>query len=355
MKRIFTLASLMVVVVPLASCASTGSAGAARDQRRMPGDAEAVSLLGASLERPAIAPDREAVFLANLARAEQRYNADPNDEDAIIWYGRRLAYLGRYREAIDVYSRGLDVHPDSHRLLRHRGHRFITVRRFDDAVADLSRAAQLVEERDIPDQVEADGIPNKENRPRSTTNANIYYHLGLAHYLNGDFDKARSAYLEGLEYSRYSDDMLVATTYWLYNTYRRLRRPAVASSLLATVLDEKMEIIENHTYHDLLRMYDGRIAPGDLAARLGEGDAIENATLAYGLANWHWANGDREWAIDLLEEIITYDNWAAFGYIAAEADLARIRAQRATERRSPSPRDPDVETRRRARDTGGGI
>lgn len=42
---------------------------------------------------------------ADAAAAD--YQADPGDEDAIIWYGRRLAYLSRYNDAIEVYSRGL--------------------------------------------------------------------------------------------------------------------------------------------------------------------------------------------------------------------------------------------------------
>ncbi|MHC5071708.1 MAG: tetratricopeptide repeat protein, partial [Planctomycetota bacterium] len=85
----------------------------------------------------------------------------PRDEERIIWYGRRLAYIGRYEEAIGVYSKGLAVHPDSPKLLRHRGHRYITLRRFADAIADLERAGQLIDTR--PDEVEPDGIPNARN------------------------------------------------------------------------------------------------------------------------------------------------------------------------------------------------
>ena len=36
---------------------------------------------------------------------------DPESADAAVWLGRRYAYLGRYREAIDAFTRGLAAHP----------------------------------------------------------------------------------------------------------------------------------------------------------------------------------------------------------------------------------------------------
>ena len=39
-----------------------------------------------------------------------------------------------------------------------------------------------------PDEVEPDGAPNARGIPRSTLQSNIWYHLGLAQYLAGDFD-----------------------------------------------------------------------------------------------------------------------------------------------------------------------
>ena len=163
--------------------------------------------------------ERRAHLEGNLREAEVAYRAAPEDEDAIIWYGRRLAYLSRYRDAVEIFSRGLELHPDSYRLLRHRGHRYISLRQFDDAVADLSRAAELA--AGLPRETEPDGAPNALDIPLSNTHFNIWYHLALAHYLRGDFEAARDAYLECLEHSD-NPDLLVATTDWLYMTYRRL-------------------------------------------------------------------------------------------------------------------------------------
>src|SRR5215213_5684617 len=113
--------------------------------------AEAVSLFGQPLLPPPLAPEVQAEREARLAEARAEAEAHPDDVDALIWLGRRIAYLGRYREAIDVYTRGLEKHPDEPRLLRHRGHRYISIRRFDLAIADLEKAARLIAGK--PDEI----------------------------------------------------------------------------------------------------------------------------------------------------------------------------------------------------------
>ncbi|MFQ5674631.1 MAG: hypothetical protein ACE5G1_01940, partial [bacterium] len=82
---------------------------------------------------------------SNLAKAQADYEKNLNDADAIIWLGRRMAYLWRYRDAIEIYSEGIKKHPNNAKLYRHRGHRYITVREFDKAIADLEKAAKLTE------------------------------------------------------------------------------------------------------------------------------------------------------------------------------------------------------------------
>ena len=83
--------------------------------------------------------DLSLVQQLDTARAE--YEANPDDADNIIWYGRRRAYTGDYRGAIEVFSEGIEKFPDDARMYRHRGHRYITIREFDRAIADLEKAA----------------------------------------------------------------------------------------------------------------------------------------------------------------------------------------------------------------------
>lgn len=280
---------------------------------------EAVSLFGQPLAPPPLEPEVQADREAKLADARAQAEAKPGDVDALIWLGRRIAYLGRYREAIDVYTRGLETSPDEPRLLRHRGHRYISIRRFDLAIADLERAASLIAGK--PDEVEPDGLPNARNIPISTLQTNIWYHLGLAYYYLGDLANAERAFRECLEVSK-NADMQVATRHWLYMILRRVGRVGEANELLAPIRTD-MDVIENRAYHWLVLMYKGEIPADSILSLAGE-EGLDPATLGYGVGNWHLYNGRREEAVRAFRQVLAGDQWSAFGYIAAEADLKRL-------------------------------
>ena len=283
---------------------------------------EATSLLGTPLFATQPSPEARAKMDADLAAARAQFEKNPNSADAAIWVGRRTAYLGRYRDAIDIYTAAIVRHPADARLYRHRGHRYVSVREFDKAIGDFTRAAELVANR--PDEVEPDGQPNAKNVPTSTLKTNIYYHLGLAHYLKGDFAKAAGAYRLCMEHSK-NADMQVATAHWQYMTLRRLGRQAEAAQVLEPVTAD-MNIIENGSYHRLLMMYKGAVEP-DAVLQASKAESLDAVTIGYGVANWHLYNGRRDAARELLATIVQQNvtQWPAFGFIAAEADLARMR------------------------------
>jgi tetratricopeptide (TPR) repeat protein len=312
---------LWLLVAAAASCSPTSPPPAAPGAGPR-GELEAVSFLGEKLYAPVLPAERRQELEKRLAEARARYDADPNDPEAILWLGRRTAYLGRYREAIAIFTRGIEKFPSDARFYRHRGHRYITTRRLDDAVADLEKAASLVEGR--PDEVEPDGLPNVRNIPTSTTQSNIWYHLGLARYLQGDFARALPAYRRCLDVSK-NPDGLVSTGHWLYMTLRRLGRAEEAARLLESI-PEELDVIENQDYERLLRMYRGGIAPAALLdGAEKDGSAVAFATVGYGVGNWDFYNGRTAEAASLFRRIVARGDWAAFGDIAAEADLARGR------------------------------
>jgi hypothetical protein len=69
-------------------------------------------------------------------------------------------------------------------------------------------------------------------------------------------------------------------------------------------------------------MYKGVLTPEDVLGKAKEG--VDLPTTGYGVANWRFYNGRREPAVELLRAIVSGEQWAAFGYIAAEADLHRL-------------------------------
>ncbi|WKN31247.1 tetratricopeptide repeat protein [Porifericola rhodea] len=291
---------------------------------------QAVSLLGDTLYALDIEEERQKQYDSALDVALENYKNAPQNLDNIVWLGRRLAYLGRYQEAIETYTKGLQYFPNSAELYRHRGHRFISTRQFDRAIADLERSAILV--KSIPISDEANGIPiplPEDNKP-SSLQFNIFYHLGLAYYLEGQYGKAAEAYEKCLEYSR-TDDEIAATADWLYMAYRRMGEDEVAEETLA-MIHEDMDIKENEGYFERLLMYKGMVEPDSLLninadVPLADRD-LALATQGYGVGNFYMYNGEKQLGKQVLENIVEGRHWAAFGYIAAEADLARMRQQR---------------------------
>jgi tetratricopeptide (TPR) repeat protein len=280
---------------------------------------EAMSLSGKPLFVPATIPNKPKLD-ADLAQAEKALAANPKDAEAIIWVGRRLGYLWRYNDAIAVFTKGIALHPDNPKFYRHRGHRYISIRQFARAQADFERAAQLVKGQ--PDEIEPDGAPNAAGKPRSTLQFNIWYHLALSHYLQGNYAKAYDAWVECMKVSN-NDDSIVATSDWMWMTLMRLNRKADAAKVLERITP-KMDILENTAYHRRLLMYKGLEKPEALLDATTP-DPTQIATQGYGVANYYFVTGNTAKAREVFETITAGAGWNAFGFIAAEADLQRMK------------------------------
>ena len=339
--RVVALAALAAAVAATAACSRPGDTGGAALPAGAAGSAdsalavsalvtdpaaprtmEGLSLLGDTLWRPSFPDSVRAALERNLAAAEAGVAAAPGNPDSLIWLGRRQAYLGRYQAAIATFTRGIAAHPADARFLRHRGHRFLSVREIDPAIADFTKAAELEQGR--PDAIEPDGAPNAANIPLSTTQFNIWYHLGLAHFLRGDWEAALEAYDACLAVSK-NPDLRVATAYWRYLTLRRMGREADAERSVAFAGDS-VTLLENDGYLELIRLYRGDLSVDDVMPPMPTGGMdVANSTTAFGVSMWHLLEGRPEQARSLWERIVAGGQWAAFGSLAAEAELARGR------------------------------
>ena len=313
MKRL-AIALVVMMAVTVAALGAVAVAKAAQT-----GKPEATSLSGKPLYVPATIPNKQKLD-ADLAQAEQTLAANPKDAEAIIWVGRRLGYLWRFNDAIAMFTKGIELHPDNPKFYRHRGHRYITIRQFAKAQADFERAAQLVKGK--PDEIEPDGAPNPAGKPRSTLQFNIWYHLGLAYYLQGNYAKAYDAYVECMKVSN-NDDSVAATSDWMWMTLMRLNRKAEAATVLARITP-KMDILENGSYHRRLLMYKGVEQPEALLDT-AKADDTTIATQGYGVGNYYYVTGNLAKAREVFQKVTSGGGWNAFGYIAAEADLQRMK------------------------------
>ncbi len=153
----------------------------------------------------------------------------------------------------------------------------------------------------------------------------MWYHLGLAHYLKGEFEAAEKAYLECMKVSD-NDDLVTATVDWLYMTYRRMGKKEEASKLLE-LITPAMTIIENDSYFKRLNMYKGALPVDSVlnVSSTNEDVDLALATQGYGVGNWYLYNSDTTRALETFQRVVAGKHFSAFGFIASEADLARLR------------------------------
>lgn len=79
----------------------------------------------------------------------------------------------------------------------------------------------------------------------------------------------------------------------------------------------------NNAYVKRLRMYRGEIGPEALFTASDTGD-VDIATLSFALGNWYLVKGDTMRAREQFRRSTASTGWPAFGFIASEAELARL-------------------------------
>lgn len=265
--------------------------------------------------QPLYAPEPSKKLLVEYKKHQQSYLEDTTNADLLIWHGRFTAYKGDYDEAIALFTKGIKQFPSDPRFLRHRGHRYISIRKFDSAITDLEMAAELI--LGINNEIEPDGMPNAQNIPVSTLHGNIYYHLGLAYYLKHDFKNALSAYQKCLASSD-NNDNLVSSTHWLYMISRRLGQGQEAEAYL-TAISDTLNVIENMDYHRICLFYKGQVTEEQLTQT--DDNAPGSDAIYYALGNWYHYNGEKERARKIFVELLTRESWNSFGFIAAEVEM----------------------------------
>jgi tetratricopeptide (TPR) repeat protein len=237
-------------------------------------------------------PDTGAV-----ARAQNALAADPRNVDRIIALGVAQSGVRQFREAIETFTRGLAIAPDNAMLYRWRGHRYLSVREFDRARADLLRGSRL-----------------------DSTNYGIWYHLGIVRYVHGEFAAAADAFMRALRRPPDANE-LAGSVDWLWMSFSRAGRTAEAQALLDRRPDS---LATNVAYAQRLRLYRGQIAPEQVLTAADTGD-VAVATLSYGVGNWYLLRGDTAHARIWFERSVRSGGWPAFGFIASEAELRRLR------------------------------
>lgn len=274
--------------------------------------------------------------------------------DRYLYAARFKAYLGKFEDAETILTEALGHFPDNAVMLRNRGHRRISLRKFDEALADLTRASEVIRgtadehefyqrdtEPDIVniildrlDDVREQHIPVNaatnaatKGMYKSTLHGSIWYHLGIVKYLQGDFQGSFEDFGRSQE-AGVDDDAFIATFDWRYMALRRLGRHDEAAQLLEALDTSSLAVADGEDFYlRRLRLYKGESTPDEVLDDLSR-SLLALATQGYGVGNWFLYNGDEAAAREIFERVVEHGTPHAFGYMAAEAELARLGAQR---------------------------
>ena len=276
---------------------------------------EATSFGGKPLYRFDIPEERLAETEGKIAELEAKTD---KSEDDYVTLGYLYVNAGKFGGAIDLYTRGLERYPESFKLLRHRGHRYINTRQLDKAIVDLEKAVVLLGDDN------GDVYQYRLTGERFGTYEHwIWYHIALFHYLNEDYAKAAEAY-ERCVTTATNNDTLIGAVDWLYNAYMRNGEPAKAEEALKRVPDD-IEARSTYSYYQRVMLYKGLSKPEDLLdlAKPGaEWDGRE-ITTGYGVANWYGQQGDEKTAQLIYDNILQTPFWSAWAYVVTDREQSR--------------------------------
>lgn len=233
-----------------------------------------------------------------VTRAQATVTADPKNVDKLIALGIAQSGVRQFREAIATFTNGMTIAPTNAILYRWRGHRYLSVRDFDKAMADFHTGMKL-----------------------DSNVYGIWYHMGVLKFLRADFNGAAAAFKRAQPIAPNAGEA-AGSTDWLWMSLERAGRDKEAVAMLAKHADSA-QTEPNYAYTKRLAMYRGTTAPTALFTSADTAD-VQVATLSFGLGNWYMVKGDTARAKAAFERAIKSGGWPGFGFIVAEAELKRL-------------------------------
>ncbi|HET9261617.1 MAG TPA: tetratricopeptide repeat protein, partial [Vicinamibacterales bacterium] len=235
-----------------------------------------------------------------LAAYEKAIALDAKQPEYHVGRCRTLARLMRHKEAIDGCTDALKLDPNNPQALLERGHFLINVRQADKALPDLLQARKL--------------------------GADLYgvaYHLSLAYYVTGDFERAAEEYEQCYPNAK-TDDNRIACLAWQYVALLRAGRKADADNVLERVTSDT-RVQSSVAYLDRLLLFKGVKNEEDVAQTMQK-DNLQLPTVAYGIGVWHLVNGREARAREYFEKATTPPaQQSGFGSVASYYELQRMK------------------------------
>jgi tetratricopeptide (TPR) repeat protein len=238
------------------------------------------------------------------------------DSKNVQAYRRRaaaLASLRRFADAVAACSNGMAANPGETTLLVDRGHYYLNLHRIDLALADLSRVEAMRTDTVVVPLNARDRIERLQGEDYQ-----LWFHLGLAKYLDGQFAAAVDTFDKCIRTARFTCEG------WRYLALRHAGRDKEAQAFLDSTfavtagVRRRTDLLRSIIFTFKVRSWD--VDPSDLPD-----DPLDRSTIAYNVGIWHLLNGRTDRARTFFELATTAPSDSdAFGALAAEAELKRM-------------------------------
>jgi tetratricopeptide (TPR) repeat protein len=249
-----------------------------------------------------------------IAAARAQSEKEPDNPRLLIDLGLLQDSYMRHSDAIATYSDGVAKFPKDWRFLRYRGQRWISLRKFANAIEDLEKARAVTKQ-----------------------SYDVAYYLGLAYYLSGEYEKADAEFgrceaqlkeplsppedlmgMTSCEVGREDRAFLVPLKFWRYLALRRGGKTAEAKAY-AEAVSPLWSLRSNKAFYDALLYFRGN---KDVLEML---DGANEATRDYlirsaGVAVQFFTEGERQRACSIWQRNSMDSKWNHLGVIAAEAE-----------------------------------
>ena len=208
-----------------------------------------------------------------------------------------------YDKALRIYSGMLVEDPGNPLLYRHRGHRYLSIERYEEAAADISIATKL--------------------EPNYWKNWN---YMGMINYYLGNYERALTYYDKALEVAGMNSLVSSAMINWEYLCLKHLGRDDDAMKVLKSFPADLEKSL--FAYKDLILMNRGLLTRSEVEKKYNDNDSnVYRSTYEYGIAMSYYYEGNVAKAKEILMDMRAKkkDIWFTLGYIAADCELDRIK------------------------------
>jgi len=298
----------------------------------------AISLTGDTLWAAPVDPKDGPWLITQLQAARATASGNSEDLDSQLMLARRMAEVGQVREAVDLLSQTAWMHYLSPKVYRTRGELLLWLRELGPALHDLeiadflsTRGGGLLRDGRTRNGSKsnfwamlAEPAAGPDSAAVTSVQYQIAFHMGLIRYLQGNARDARVLLTEAVQRSSNDNDLAQAAL-WLFFTLRRAGDLAAATEIL-TAVDTAWAVTDHKPEHQLLLGFKGLVPTDTIQARaLDRSGGPERSLYAYGIGFMLLVTDRRDEATLWLDQARSIPQWTELGYLAAEADLARLK------------------------------